>query len=240
MFGMRMPPRKSGADEEEKPFWISYSDLMTALMVLFLVAMSISLFSITQRVINGPEKHAERIAACMADLSGMTAKAFPGVKVQGHTISFGTMAQFKSDDNQLDPGAVAMLRRFVPRVIAMTKTARCKDVFKRVVVEGYASRSGTYIHNLNLSLQRAERLLCVLMNPTGPEALTDAQRKDVRRLFLVGGRSFNDLKSGTPEQNQRIELTLEFRGYSIKGGLEKRLPDYNVPLDDLQSCPLDR
>ena len=34
MFGLRALPPRQANDEAEKPFWISYSDLMTALMVL--------------------------------------------------------------------------------------------------------------------------------------------------------------------------------------------------------------
>ncbi len=50
MFGQtfRIKPRRS--DEAEKPFWISYADLMTAMMVLFLVVMVASLSSVTQRI----------------------------------------------------------------------------------------------------------------------------------------------------------------------------------------------
>jgi outer membrane protein OmpA-like peptidoglycan-associated protein len=39
------------ADDGEKPFWISYSDLMTALMILFLVIMVSSLTSISQQIL---------------------------------------------------------------------------------------------------------------------------------------------------------------------------------------------
>ena len=39
MFGARVVVKRNGRDEAEKPFWISFADLMTALMVLFLVVM---------------------------------------------------------------------------------------------------------------------------------------------------------------------------------------------------------
>ena len=38
MFGTPIIVKRGSKDEAEKPFWISYADLMTALMVLFLVA----------------------------------------------------------------------------------------------------------------------------------------------------------------------------------------------------------
>lgn len=40
---MSAPKRRR--EEGEKPFWISFSDLMSALMVLFLVAMSVALWA---------------------------------------------------------------------------------------------------------------------------------------------------------------------------------------------------
>ncbi len=50
MFAMRSSAGGKGRDEAEKPFWISYADLMTALMVLFLVVMSVALLSVTKKV----------------------------------------------------------------------------------------------------------------------------------------------------------------------------------------------
>jgi flagellar motor protein MotB len=46
---MTTRPRRK-ADEAEKPFWISYADLMTSLMVLFLVAMSVALIAVSKEI----------------------------------------------------------------------------------------------------------------------------------------------------------------------------------------------
>ena len=43
MFNRAFNSRQRRSDEAEKPFWISYADLMTAMMVLFLVVMVASL-----------------------------------------------------------------------------------------------------------------------------------------------------------------------------------------------------
>jgi hypothetical protein len=53
---------------------------MTALMVLFLVAVSVALFSITQKVISGPDKHGKMVEVCMAEVSEMTQKEFLGLR----------------------------------------------------------------------------------------------------------------------------------------------------------------
>lgn len=233
MNGLRTPHRKKEGDEAEKPFWISYSDLMTALMVLFLVAMSVSLFSITQKVISGPEEHRKKIDACMVEVDAMTRRDFPGVQVKGHSISFGTLALFATNSHRLDATAEATLRAYVPKVLALARSKGCSSVFKRVIVEGFASQLGTYIYNLNLSLQRAERVLCALLQPSVNDALSESDRRDVRNLFLVGGSSFNALKT-SPAESQRIELKLEFLAYG-----EERESIREAPLDQGLLCPLD-
>ena len=232
MLGMKSPPRRVEVDEAEKPFWISYSDLMTALMVLFLVAMSVSLFSITQKVISGPEEHRKKVSACMAEVGKMTRRDFPGVRVKGHSISFGTLALFATNSHRLDPAAESTLRAYVPKVLSLARSKGCRGVFKRVIVEGFASQSGTYIHNLNLSLQRAERVLCALLDPAVDGALSDTDRRSVRNLFLVGGSSFNALKPSDAE-SQRIELKLEFLSF---GENPERIRE--APLDKTLQCPL--
>jgi flagellar motor protein MotB len=233
VLGIKPPPRRSAGDDAEKPFWISYADLMTALMVLFLVAISISLFSITQKVISGPEEHRKKVDLCMSEVSKMTENDFPGVEVKGHTVSFGTLALFATNKHRLEPAAEKTLRSYVPKVLVLAHSRGCRDVFKRIIVEGFASQSGTYIHNLNLSLQRAERVLCVLLDTTVEDVLSDDERMDVRNLFLVGGSSFNSLKASDAE-SQRIELKLEFLDYG-----EAHESIRAAPLDQMMQCPLD-
>lgn len=106
---------------------------------------------------------------------------------------------------------------------------------KRIVVEGFADQRGTYLHNLNLSLQRSERVLCILLESPkrASDALPEADRLLIRELFLVGGSSFNALKASL-EESRRIELKLEFLELE-----EKRATPRDVPLDEDARCPLD-
>ena len=53
MLGLKTSSRRANKDEAEKPFWISFSDMMTALMVLFLVAMAVALLAVTAPAVKG-------------------------------------------------------------------------------------------------------------------------------------------------------------------------------------------
>lgn len=50
MVGRPLVVKRGSKGEAEKPFWISYADLMAALMVLFLVAMSVAMMAVTNSV----------------------------------------------------------------------------------------------------------------------------------------------------------------------------------------------
>ncbi len=236
MIGLKLPSRKRSRDEAEKPFWISFADLMTALMVLFLVSVTVALFAVTQKPDEVAKQQAQRERDIQALLTRIAdaAKEYPGIAVRGHSIDFGPRANFASDSSALSAEQASTLRAFVPKVLSVVRDPLGQKWLKRIVVEGFADQRGTYIHNLNLSLQRSERVLCVLLaSPkSAPNALTDADRLQTREIFLVGGSSFNALKASL-EESRRIELKLEF----LELG-ENRSTPRDAPLDDDERCPV--
>lgn len=213
MFGARIAVKRGGKDEAEKPFWISFSDMMTALMVLFLVVMAVALLSIPKKVLeteDGTRQHQKKIAEILEKLEA-AAKRHDGVIVDKErgVINFGSRAQFEFGKWQLYPTQEAVLREFAPEILTLANDVVGKSVLKRVVVEGYTDRKGTYLANLNLSLLRSQRVLCALFANSGPNILTEEQKEGVRRLFFVGGYSFNAAK-GSDEESRRVEMRLEF------------------------------
>ena len=46
----RLVLKRRARQDGESPFWISYSDLMSALMILFLVVMAVTLIAVTKSV----------------------------------------------------------------------------------------------------------------------------------------------------------------------------------------------
>jgi hypothetical protein len=106
-----------------------------------------------------------------------------------------------------------LLRAFVPEVLRIARDPLGKKWLKQIVVEGFSSPEGDYLYNLNLSLQRSQRVLCVLLAKpfTDESAMTNGELEQIRDLFLVGGYSFNGAKA-TYEDSRRVELRLEFLG----------------------------
>lgn len=211
----RVMARRRGKEEAEKPFWISFADLMTALMVLFLVVMGVALLAVTKDVTQREkqeEQHRREIEEVFDRLSQAAAR-HEGIRIDRsrHVIDFGDRARFGFNKSNLAAEQEIVLRQFVPEIIELANTSLGRKVLKRVVVEGYTDRTGSYLSNLNLSLQRSQRVLCAMFATNGASLLSDPQKESVRNLFLVGGYSFNAAKE-SDEESRRVEMRLEFLG----------------------------
>jgi outer membrane protein OmpA-like peptidoglycan-associated protein len=235
MLGLKTPSRTAAKDEAEKPFWISFSDLMTALMVLFLVAMAVALLAVTAPAVQGNNQQKERVAAiqsCLTDLQRVT-QAYPGVVLRQQSIDFGILANFQNNSSALTETQQEFLRQFVPRVLSISRQSVCQAWLKRVVVEGFASQGGTYLYNMDLSTQRSERVLCALLDTEVSDPMSEEDRRMIQSLFSVGGYSSSTIRK-TPEESRRIELTLEF--YALREPEE--IPPSPTALDEFASCPI--
>lgn len=239
MIGTRIVLKRGGRDEPEKPFWISFSDLMTALMVLFLVAMSVALHAVTKTVTEAERARDERdkdLAKLLDQIKQVAEPLELTVHADRNVIDFEKQAQFEIGSHELRANDRAVLRRFVPNVLEIARNDLGRKWLKRIVVEGFTDQSGSYLFNLNLSLQRSQRVLCELLGPARPDdpPMTIEEREQISELFLVGGYSFNSAKS-TPEESRRIELRLEY--YAIG---EAPLKKVNIPRGNFGACALGR
>lgn len=309
MHGRRPILKRGNRDEAEKPFWISFADLMTALMVLFLVSLTGSLVQAqkeTKRATQAEKqaKEAEALAkksqkeleaekqklavalaelerrererdtrrerrnadisACHAELEGLIAafndSSSGDVRLDKarNVIDFGSRAQFGFNSNELTYDQGKTLRNFTLQFLSVLKTDRdiCRTWLKRVVVEGFTDKKGTYLPNLNLSLNRSQRVMCVLLageyatqtrlistttttqDPFGFKT-TSVRRAPLPSLAPIPGEDQILIKQlflvggyssnslkATDEESRRIELRIEF--YQVDEDRTAATPVTNV------------
>lgn len=197
MLGRRVSLRRGNRDDGEKPFWISFADLMTAMMVLFLVAMCAAWMQAKEETAKALEaqKAATRLKADLekarqeleeekkkrnlrrdqreARIAAFQAKVreivvqYPGINFDAarNAINFGPRAHFESGRHDLTRDQVMTLRRFVPELLEKVNMELDPSDrwLKRFVVEGFTDDRGGYLYNLNLSLQRSQRVICGLL-----------------------------------------------------------------------------
>lgn len=231
MRGFPPLPAPPARDEGERPFWISYADLMTALMMLFLVVMAVALVSVSSR----GARHEQAIDACMHELATMAA-SMPHIQVsvRDRRVRFGERARFAHDAWRLEQADAHALRAFLPVILGFANSPHCGQggLLRQVVVAGHTSSRGSYFYNLNLSLMRAQEVMCVLLDPAAQPPLDAAQARQVRELFVVGGYSYKDRRE-SEEASRRVELQLEF--LDLDEAAAPLPPPDHLPLGN---CPL--
>lgn len=225
--------RHRSRDEGEKPFWISFSDLMTACMTVFLIVMIVTVVAMKEEIarINlstafARERQAE-IEQFAEQLKESSEETAPKVNVSiikdTVRVDMGSAVHFVSGSADISSGGSKFLRAYFPKVLQAAQTDIGKKWLKRVVVEGFTDIDGTYLFNLDLSLQRSRKVVCAMYAPAGPgeRAMTQAELEQIRDLFLVGGYSFNSMQA-SKAKSRRVDLKLEFWQVGEKEQAEKQ------------------
>lgn len=216
----RIVLKRGGRSEGESPFWISFSDLMSALMVLFLVVMAVTLISVTKSVTAEEEAKIQRekdIKAVMAQIKRDSAEKSVSVDESTYRIDLGEVVRFDSGKFSITPEAAKFLRDYIPVLLKAKSTAEGQEWMRRVVVEGFTDQDGTYLYNLELSLNRSRSVVCSLFAKpaAGERVLTEPELRQIQELVLVGGYSFNSIRQDKAA-SRRVELKIEFWGIDDK------------------------
>ncbi|MDT6960783.1 OmpA family protein [Cupriavidus sp. SZY C1] len=214
--------KRGSKHEGESPFWISFSDLMSALMVLFLVVMAVTLVAVTQSIDAATRATIERAAAInkvMAMIANDPKSRGVGVDQQNYRIDLGKEVRFDSGSYTIGIPAGQFLRSYIPVLLKARDTPEGKRWMRSVVVEGFTDEDGSYLYNLQLSLDRSRSVVCALFqSASSGDALSSEQLRKVQELFLVGGYSFNSIKKDKAE-SRRVEFKVDF------WGLDERQPE---------------
>ena len=243
MIGNRYSKKRRSRDEGEKPFWISFADLMTALMTLFLVVMAVSLMVVTKKINEATQAENTRSSEILDICNNIKddpvlQDQFVTVDCRENRINFGEAGRFGHNDYRLGSEGIKAFSALVPVVLEAANSENGQKWFKQIVIEGFTDTDGSYLYNLNLSLRRSEWVMCILLDPAFNQELdlTDEQKNQIKQLFLAGGVSFNSAKD-SKEASRRVELRMQFYGLKEKESIEAQ-PIFDS--SSLESCQLPR
>ncbi|MBR7069123.1 MAG: OmpA family protein [Oxalobacter sp.] len=237
----RSGDNRKSTNEPEKPFWISYADLMTALMFLFLAIMVVSIMSISHEInlATAGEKGRSEAIGMLCENIKKEAESINGnihVNCKNNNIHFGSVGTFDQNSYALSDEGQKALNDVIPIILKVSESEEGKRWFKQIVIEGFTDTDGSYLYNLDLSVKRSEYVMCSLLDPKigAKDKLTAEQRRLIKELFLAGGVSFNSAKE-SKQASRRVELRLQFFGLKDN---PNRLAHEKFALDEVEKCPL--
>ena len=128
-------------------------------------------------------------------------------------IAFTGAVLFDTNRNELKDSGKALLNAFLPVYIRTLMSEENEGYVGEIIIEGHTDTSGSYLHNLALSQERA---LAVAEYCLGPEMteLTSADKQMLQRILTANGRSYADpvyKADGTVDMEASRRVVFKFR-----------------------------
>ncbi len=174
--------------------WVSYTDLMTGLMVIF---MFIAINYIVQFI---EYKFVEEdiYNALMEEFDKEIGENEISLSPNG-TITFNPPEQnlFASGSARLSASFTSSLDEFIPRYLKQITEEDKIDKIKEIRIEGHTdamppkTNEDSYEYNLNLSSERAQNVLKYVRSHPSYSGLTDEVKSKLEFLFTANGLSFS-------------------------------------------------
>lgn len=197
-------------------YWQSYSDMMAALLLMFVLIMAFTLaqslstyeekvriqeeqnalLAQQQTQLDAQQKQLDELIGVKADIIEALGGAFQGsglsLNIDGQTgaISLNSDLLFSYDSAELSPEGMAFLKDFFPRYISVLLSDTYRPYVSEIIIEGHTDTDGDYMYNLDLSQKRAYSVAEYSLNEEN-QVLPSDELAQLRQIMTANGKSFS-------------------------------------------------
>ena len=211
---MRHNRRIKRAKGGEYDYWQSYSDMMAALVLMFVLIMSLTLVQINEQKAQLNKLlgiKPEIIAALSSELGEF------GVNIDENTgdIQFNSDILFDYNKTVLKPEGNEFLSKFMPKYLGIIMDEKYIPYIAEIIIEGHTDDVGSYMSNLKLSQDRALSVADYCIGDMNQFVWGDDVGK-LRKMIAVNGKSFSnpiykDEEKKIIDQDKSRRVEIKFR-----------------------------
>lgn len=158
-------------------------------------------------------------AQIVQQLSSALRKSGIDVSVDEQTgaIALPSQMLFTTNSATLSDGGQKYLRRFLPVYLDVLLSDEFRSYVAEIIIEGHTDSNGTYLHNLQLSQERALSVANYVLGDSfmsGTLGLNASAKKTLLGLVTASGRSFSAPvldANGDEDQNASRRVEIKFR-----------------------------
>lgn len=231
--------RKKKRHLEETSYWLSYSDMMAALLLIFVLIISFTMLQSQRRYeqkqeelkqqqalvqsqqeqLQEQQEQLDKLIGIRTELIEALKKEFDGtdlsVKVDEKTgsIALDSSILFDSGQFALKASGEELLQKFLPKYIDVLTDKQFNDYISEIIIEGHTDTQGDYLYNLELSQKRALSVATFCLDEN-KKVLSTAKITKLRKIVTANGKSFSNPilnKDGKEDQNASRRVEFLFR-----------------------------
>lgn len=208
-------------EASKQTHWIPLADLMTGLMMIFMLITAIYISKVdptTTLVLDEYKVVRDDMKLALQQEFATDFKQWNAVLLGDMTIRFNNPnLQFASGSSELRPEFQELLKDFFPRYMKIIRGEKLRKAIKEVRIEGHTSRfwkgaapSEAYFLNMELSQQRTRSTLKFLMSLPVFQAEEEWFREHITANGLSYSRPIvkNPKSTQEDEANQRVEFRI--------------------------------
>jgi outer membrane protein OmpA-like peptidoglycan-associated protein len=208
-------------EQSNQSHWIPLSDLMTGLMMVFMLIAAVFMLRVEQTTTLVVKEYQET----KSDLTRALQKEFAQNLKQWNAEMLGDMTirfenpsvLFDTGSRTIKPAFKEILKNFMPRYIKLVTSEKYRDSIKEIRIEGYSSKKWTistdpktaYIKNMMLSQERAQSALEYILSLDS----LDSYEQWVQEHLTANGFSsskpvYREDKTIDEDKSQRVEFKI--------------------------------
>ncbi len=222
---------KNSTSSDDNVFWVTMSDLLLGLVVIFIILFVFAITGFTTNKVNEQKNQFEVSEKLLEELKKNNINA--DVDKFSGRIKISDLELFQLNSYELSPKGKAYLAKFVPVYFnTILKDKKIRDNISQIIIEGHTdshtfagakSDEERYFRNMDLSLKRASAVAeyIVYSDYNGKKNY----EKDLFKLLSVQGKSSSEpvLVNGKEDfsKSRRVELKIMFKDKSILDSIKK-------------------
>lgn len=216
---------------DDNVFWVTMSDLLLGLVVVFLVLFVFAITGFTQNKVNEQEKQYEVTEKIAEELQKNNIKV--DVDKFSGKIKISDLELFELNSWELSAKGKNYMSKFVPVYLnTIMKDEQVRENISQIIIEGHTdsqtfagakSAEDKYYRNMDLSLKRASAVAqYIVYSDFGGK---DKFQNDLFKLLSVQGKGPSEpiLVDGKEDyaKSRRVELKLMFKNKGFLESMQK-------------------
>lgn len=197
-------------ESERVDYWMSYSDVMAALILMFVLLLTLVMLNYITEKQRSIEEVLGIRAAVIRDLNEEFRNSELIMRIDPATgaVTFPAGVFFAFDSDVISPEGMAHLRDFVPKYVRIILKPEYQKYLAEVIVEGHTDQKGTYLYNLDLSQRRAYAVVRAIFSEGFPDF---PGREKLQQYITANGRSFTRPVPGESDSQKLRRVEFHFR-----------------------------